>query len=61
MTCSGLCLFVIYAVNKASLDKTNFVTYFAVALTIMIYCANQGHASADRHCVIDVPTLPTTN
>ena len=37
MTCRGLCLFVIYAVNKVSLDKTNFVIYFAVALTIMIY------------------------
>ena len=29
--------FVIYAVNKVLLDKTNFVTYFTVALTIMIY------------------------
>ena len=37
MTCRGLCLFVIYAVKKVSLDKTNFASYFAVALTIMIY------------------------
>ena len=55
-----LCLFVVYAFNKVSLDKTTFVTHLAVALS-MIFSANQGHASADRHSVIDERTLPTAN
>ena len=62
MTCRGLCLFVIYAVNKVSLIKTTFVTYFVVALFIINYLRKPGQASADLCGVIDVlvPTLPAT-